>query len=52
MDKACLRILLVEDNPADALFIREALEQDSLAVFDLRVVETLAAAQVERNCQT
>jgi PAS domain S-box-containing protein len=45
MDKGHYQILLVEDNPADAIFIRDALDQDPLAVFDLYVVECLADAR-------
>jgi len=44
MEKLPIRVLLVEDNPADVLFLREALEQDALAVYDLTVVESLAEA--------
>ena len=35
MSERYIKVLLVEDNPADVIFIREALDQDSLAVFDL-----------------
>ncbi len=44
MDTVQIRILLVEDNPADVLFLREALARDPLASFDLTVVESLAEA--------
>ena len=44
MDKTKLNILLIEDNPADALFLREALAQDALADFDLTAVESLNEA--------
>ena len=44
MDKTQLQILLVEDNPADVIFLREALACETLADFDLTVAESLGEA--------
>ena len=41
MTKAIIRALLIEDNPADMLFIQEALAEDALASFELAVAEDL-----------
>ena len=52
MEKNKLSILLVEDNPADVLFLREALAQDALADFELTVVESLTSAREALPKQT
>jgi PAS domain S-box-containing protein len=44
MEKLHFQVLLVEDNPADVLFLREALAQDALATFELAQVESLGEA--------
>ncbi len=43
MAQTTIRALLIEDNPADVLFVQAALEQDPLSAFDL--------ASAERLCQ-
>lgn len=42
MDKMVIRALLIEDNPADELFAREALAHDALATFEVASAERLA----------
>ena len=42
--KPTIKLLLVEDNPGDADLIRERLEDDPLAEFDVKHVEMLADA--------
>jgi len=44
MTKPAINVLLVEDNPADVVFLREALSADALATFDVTIVERLSAA--------
>jgi DNA-binding NarL/FixJ family response regulator len=44
MGKNEIKILLVEDNPADVLFLREALQQDLLTSFVLTATERLSTA--------
>ncbi|HET8705768.1 MAG TPA: hypothetical protein VFM46_05635 [Pseudomonadales bacterium] len=39
MEKTKIRVLLVENNPADVLFLRDALAQDAQTVFELTVAE-------------
>lgn len=41
MPAPAINVLVFEDNPADVLFLREALEQDALNTFALTVVERL-----------
>ena len=38
-----LKLLLIEDNPGDAVLIRSLLEESSINLFDLQHVETLGA---------
>ena len=40
-----LKVLLVEDSPADALLLQAALDADQLSVFELTLAERLAQAQ-------
>jgi len=42
MTAAPINVLVFEDNPADVLFLREALEQDALNTFTLTLVERLS----------
>src|SRR5258705_4845448 len=44
MDKTQIKVLLIEDNPIDFIFLREALGQDALISFDLTTVERLHSA--------
>ena len=44
MDKTQIQVLLIEDNPVDVVFLREALGQDALNSFDLTAVERLHTA--------
>lgn len=41
MSASTINVLIFEDNPADVLFLREALTQDALNTFALTVVERL-----------
>lgn len=41
-DKSSLNVLLIEDNPVDALLLQSALETDRLSQFNLTRVERLA----------
>ncbi|MBI5295672.1 MAG: PAS domain S-box protein [Chloroflexi bacterium] len=41
MDRTLVRILLVEDNPADALLLRDSLSSDLLTDFQVTVAERL-----------
>ena len=43
MEKTLTQVLLIEDNPADVLLLREALEQDPLASFQVTTAERLKA---------
>jgi diguanylate cyclase (GGDEF)-like protein/PAS domain S-box-containing protein len=47
MDEACYRVLLVEDDPADANLIRQALRSSNDLSFEVTTVDTLAAAKIE-----
>ena len=42
MPDSTLRVLVFEDSPTDELLLREALAQDALTAFELRVVERLS----------
>ena len=44
MDKTQIKVLLIEDNAVDIVFLREALGQDALNAFDLTAVEQVHAA--------
>ncbi len=44
MTNPVINVLLVEDNPADVVFLREALDADALATFEVTAVERLSAA--------
>jgi PAS domain S-box-containing protein len=44
MGKTQIQVLLVEDNPADVIFLREALKKDPLTTFELTAVERLSTA--------
>ena len=44
MDKTQIQILLVEDNPTDVIFLREALGNEALTSFHLTTVERLSDA--------
>ncbi len=44
MDKSQIQVLLIEDNLADAVLLREALAEDALAAFELTVAERLNTA--------
>lgn len=44
MDRAALRILLVEDNPANADFLQETLDETNEFIWTITHVETLSAA--------
>ncbi len=44
MNRSQLHVRLVEDNPADVLFLQDALAQDNVADFHLIVVESLSKA--------
>ena len=41
MDKPIIRVLLIEDNPADALILREAVRDDVLSSFEFTVAQKL-----------
>jgi PAS domain S-box-containing protein len=41
MTKILIKVLLIEDNPADAMLLKESLNADPLADFQLTVVEQL-----------
>ncbi|MDD2737913.1 MAG: EAL domain-containing protein [Methylomonas lenta] len=47
MDETCYRVLLVEDDPADASLIRQALRSSTDLRFEVTPVDTLAAAKIE-----
>src|SRR5436190_9333429 len=44
MNKTHIKVLLIEDNPVDVVFLREALAQDALNSFELTSVERLHSA--------
>jgi len=44
MEKNQIQVLLIEDNIADAILLREALGDDALTAFDVTVVERLNSA--------
>jgi PAS domain S-box-containing protein len=44
MDKTSIQVLLIEDNPADVVFIREAIARDGLTVFQITNTERLGTA--------
>lgn len=44
MSRASIKVLLVEDNPTDVIFLREALTRDTPNTFELTVVERLSQA--------
>ncbi len=43
MTKPTIQVLLVEDNPADALLLREAVREDVLSSFEFTIAESLKA---------
>ena len=47
MKKTIVQVLLIEDNPADALLLKEALRDDPLADFQVVVVEQLKEGLAE-----
>ena len=44
MNRADIKVLLVEDNPTDVILLREALNKDTLNTFELTLVERLSGA--------
>jgi PAS domain S-box-containing protein len=44
MFKTQIQVLLIEDSPADAIFLREALGKDALTSFEVTTVERLKSA--------
>ncbi len=47
MKKTVIKVLLIEDNPADVLFWQESLQKDPLSEFQLIVVECLKQGLAE-----
>ncbi len=47
MEKTLIQVLLIEDNPADALLLRESLHNDALADYRVTVVELLEQGLAE-----
>jgi CheY-like chemotaxis protein len=47
VDRKLIRLLLIEDNPADALMLREALADDKWASYAITVAERLGAGLAE-----
>jgi diguanylate cyclase (GGDEF)-like protein len=43
LDKPIIHVLLIEDNPADALLLREAVREDALSSFEFSVAESLTS---------
>lgn len=41
MNTPLIQVLLIEDNPADALLLREAVREDALSSFDFTIAESL-----------
>jgi diguanylate cyclase (GGDEF)-like protein len=46
LDRPTIQVLLIEDNPTDALLLREAVRDDALSLFDFTVAESLTSALV------
>lgn len=44
MNNPLIQVLLIEDNPADALLLREAVREDALSSFHFTVTESLTSA--------
>jgi diguanylate cyclase (GGDEF)-like protein len=44
LDKPVIQVLLIEDNPPDAVLLREAVRDDALTSFEFDVVENLTSA--------
>lgn len=43
MDRPLIQVLLIEDNPADALLLREAVREDALSSFEFTIAESLVS---------
>jgi diguanylate cyclase (GGDEF)-like protein len=43
LDRPIIQVLLIEDNPADALLLREAVREDALSSFEFTVAESLTS---------
>jgi diguanylate cyclase (GGDEF)-like protein len=43
LDKPTIQVLLIEDNPADALLLREAVRDDALSLFEFAIAENLVS---------
>jgi diguanylate cyclase (GGDEF)-like protein len=43
LDRPIIQVLLIEDNPADALLLREAVREDALSSFEFTVAESLSS---------
>jgi diguanylate cyclase (GGDEF)-like protein len=41
LDRQIIQVLLIEDNPTDALLLREAVREDALASFEFTIAESL-----------
>ena len=41
MSRSLLHVLLIEDNPADALLLREAVREDAFSTFEFTIAESL-----------
>lgn len=41
MDSSFIQVLLIEDNPTDALLLREAVREDTLSSFEFTVAESM-----------
>lgn len=52
MESPIIAVLLIEDNPADALLLREAVREDALSIFQFTIAESMnAGLEFLRNAE-